>query len=156
MGKVGVIKGGGSLFKDSLEGSPVSPACAADNLLVRIVSWRPTGTGCGLCSLGLLPFVQPQGCAPELRLRRNSLKTASLYLCPVEHSESALWLISDRMSFFFFFISKKLKIVCFCGLVFNGLIKILGQPRFLPAAPCKHSGRAVKRHPQASTLPPWD
>lgn len=99
MGKVRVIKGGGGLFKDSLEGSLVSPDCAADNLLVRTVSWRPMGTGCGLCSFRLLPFVQPQGCAPELRLRRNSLKAASLYLCPLECSESARWLISDRMSF---------------------------------------------------------
>lgn len=67
-----------------------------------------------LCTFQLLPSAQPKRCAPELGLRQHALKTASQALCPLEHSESALELISDGMNF----VSKELKVVSFYVFVF--------------------------------------
>lgn len=71
--KVGVSKGGGSL-----EGNSVLHNCVAEDLQVGNVSGALGSPLQPLQSFRLLPSTQPQRCAPELRLRQNSRRTASV------------------------------------------------------------------------------
>lgn len=92
-----------------MEGSLVLPQVTSSQSEMSPGGRRRPAVASALSSSFHLPSLRG-----ELGLRQHALKTAFQALCPLEHSQSALELISDGMSF----VSKELKVVSFYVFVF--------------------------------------